>query len=51
MSFTDKKNESEGKYSSNHEEVYYCTGCGTKLTKYDERCPNCERKNPHYIYK
>ena len=32
------------------EKPYRCSGCGTPLSKYDEYCPNCERKNPHSIY-
>jgi len=50
MSFTEER-DNRPKEEKRNEETYYCTGCGTKLTKYDERCPNCERKNPHYIYR
>ncbi|MHA1668797.1 MAG: hypothetical protein ACTSUR_09075 [Candidatus Heimdallarchaeaceae archaeon] len=31
------------------EKPYLCTGCNTPLGKYDEKCPKCERTNPHYI--
>ena len=41
---SDKNNEKE------HEKKQFkCTGCETPLGKYDEYCPNCERKNPKYL--
>ncbi|MHA1302828.1 MAG: hypothetical protein ACTSQE_03545 [Candidatus Heimdallarchaeaceae archaeon] len=37
--------------TNNLDKTFKCTGCNTPLSIYDERCPNCERLNPHYIYK
>ena len=30
---------------------FKCSGCGLPMSKYDEKCPNCERLNPDYIYR
>ena len=35
--------------SKKEEKQFKCSGCGTPLGKFDERCPNCERLNPNYI--
>ncbi len=31
--------------------IFKCSGCGTSMSKYDEKCSNCERSNPDYIYR
>ena len=41
------KNDQKG----NAEKKFKCSGCGTPMSKYDEKCPNCERFNPDYIYR
>lgn len=30
---------------------YPCSGCGILIGKYVQKCPSCERKNPHYLVK
>ena len=30
---------------------FQCTGCKAPISKYDEKCLNCERTNAYYIYK
>lgn len=30
---------------------YPCSGCGIPISKYVEKCPLCERVNPHYLVK
>ena len=37
------------KQNKKEEKPFKCTGCETQLGKYDETCPNCERKNPKYL--
>lgn len=49
MSAHQEKNQLDQSDNS-EEKPYRCSGCGTPLSKYDEYCPNCERKNPHSIY-
>ena len=43
-SSTSRKDE----ISRKNEKQFKCSGCGTSLGKYDEKCPNCERLNPNY---
>lgn len=33
------------------EKDFKCSGCGLTMNNYDEKCPNCERLNPDYIYR
>ena len=35
--------------NKNKEKIFKCSGCGNLMSKYDEKCPNCERLNPNYI--
>jgi len=44
-SLLSRKNDSLRK----DEKQFKCSGCGTLLGKYDEKCPNCERLNPNYV--
>lgn len=37
------------KISRKDKKKFKCSGCGTSLGKYDEKCSNCERLNPNYI--
>ncbi len=30
---------------------YPCSGCGIPISRYVEKCPSCERANPHYLVK
>jgi hypothetical protein len=46
--FRDKDSEKFEK-NKKEEKPFNCTGCETPLGKYDETCPNCERKNPKYL--
>ena len=34
--------------TKDEDKPFQCSGCKTALGKYDEKCPNCERLNPHY---
>ena len=44
-----KESSQEKEESNNDEKPFNCTGCGSSLGKYDEKCPNCERLNPNYV--
>ena len=46
-SFNSKPKES----NMSNEKPYRCSGCGTPLGKYEEKCSKCERINPNYILK
>ncbi|UJG41995.1 MAG: hypothetical protein K9W45_05890 [Candidatus Heimdallarchaeum aukensis] len=45
------KQDTKTEHEEKEEKIFKCTGCHTPLSIYDERCPRCERKNPHYIYR
>lgn len=46
-------NSSDNKNDQNKKKEidFKCSGCGSPMSKYDEKCPNCERFNPDYIYR
>ncbi|MEE9410609.1 MAG: hypothetical protein V3V41_06750 [Candidatus Heimdallarchaeota archaeon] len=39
------------KENKKDEKIFKCSGCRELMSKYDEKCLNCERLNPDYIYK